>query len=74
MPPIPFSTPERYLVRGWYAEFFDYVDDLPAEERGPFEDTLVGSLDRSALFGTLRVATRAFLAEFGRAIPGLPPG
>lgn len=31
--------------RGFYADFFDYVDDLPGEELTPLEDTLVVFLD-----------------------------
>jgi predicted nucleotidyltransferase len=49
--------------RGFYADFFDYVDDLPVEELTPFEDSLVVSLDPESLLGAIEVATRAFLAE-----------
>jgi predicted nucleotidyltransferase len=51
--------------RGYYAEFFDYVDDLPLEELRALEDTLVFSLDPASLLGAIEVATRAFLAELG---------
>ena len=49
--------------RGLYADFFDFVDDLPVEELTPLEDTLVVSLDPESLLGAIEVATRAFLAE-----------
>ena len=49
--------------RGFYAEFFDYVDDLPVEELRPLKDTLVVSLDPESLLGAIEVATRKFLAE-----------
>jgi predicted nucleotidyltransferase len=57
--------------RGFYAEFFDYVDDLPVEELRPLEDTLVFSLDAASLLGAIEVATRAFLAELGHDEPAL---
>jgi predicted nucleotidyltransferase len=58
--------------RGFYADFFDYVDDLPVEELRPLEDTLVFSLDDPAsLLGAIEVATRAFLAELGHGEPAL---
>jgi predicted nucleotidyltransferase len=57
--------------RGFYAEFFDYVDDLPLEELRPLEDTLVFSLDPASLLGAIEVATRAFLAELGHDEPAL---
>jgi predicted nucleotidyltransferase len=57
--------------RGFYAEFFDYVDDLPVEELTPLEDTLVFSLDPASLLGAIEVATRAFLAELGHDEPAL---
>jgi hypothetical protein len=43
--------------RGFYAEFFDYVDDLPLEELRELEDTLVFSLDPTSLLGAIEVAT-----------------
>ena len=57
--------------RGYYAEFFDYVDDLPAEELRPLEDTLVFSLAPASLLGAIEGATRAFLAELGHDEPAL---
>jgi predicted nucleotidyltransferase len=57
--------------RGFYAEFFDYVDDLPLEELRPLEDTLVFSLDPASLLGAIEVATRAFLAELAHGEPAL---
>jgi predicted nucleotidyltransferase len=57
--------------RGFYAEFFDYVDDLPVEELKALEDTLVFSLDPAPLLGAIEVATRAFLAELGHDEPAL---
>jgi hypothetical protein len=58
--------------RGFYADFFDYVDDLPVEELRSLEDTLAFSLDDPAsLLGAIEVATRAFLAELGHDEPAL---
>jgi predicted nucleotidyltransferase len=57
--------------RGFYADFFDYVDDIPVEELTPFEDTLVVSLDPESLLGAIEVATRAFLAELRHGEPAL---
>jgi predicted nucleotidyltransferase len=57
--------------RGFYADFFDYVDDLPLEELRPLEDTLVCSLDPASLLGAIEAATRAFLAELGHDEPAL---
>jgi predicted nucleotidyltransferase len=57
--------------RGFYAEFFDYVDDLPVEELTPLKDTLVVSLDPEALLGAIEVATQAFLAELRHGEPAL---
>ena len=57
--------------RGNYAEFFDYVDDLPAEERVPLEASLVGSLDPAQLLDAIDVATRGFVAELRRGAPDL---
>jgi predicted nucleotidyltransferase len=49
--------------RGFYADFFDYVDDLPVEELTMLEDALVVSLSAESLLGAIEVTTRAFLAE-----------
>ena len=57
--------------RGFYADFFDYVDDLPVEELTPLEDTLVVSLDSESLLGAIEVATRTFLAELRHGEPAL---
>jgi len=57
--------------RGFYADFFDYVDDLPVEELAPLDGTLVGSLAPEALLGAIEVATRAFLAELRHDEPAL---
>lgn len=57
--------------RGYYAEFFAYVDDLPAEEIEPFEDSLVTALDSESLLSAIEVATRAFLAELRHGEPAL---
>jgi hypothetical protein len=57
--------------RGFYADFFDYVDDLPVEELTPLEDTLVVSLAPGSLLGAIEVAARAFLAELGHGEPAL---
>ena len=57
--------------RGWYADFFDYTDDLPPADREPLEETLVGSLEPQRLLEALQVATRAFISELERGDPAL---
>jgi predicted nucleotidyltransferase len=57
--------------RGFYADFFDHVDDLPIEELAPLENTLVASLASEPLLGAIEVATRAFLAELRHGEPAL---
>jgi predicted nucleotidyltransferase len=57
--------------RGFYADFFDYVDDLPEEELAPQRDTLVSTLDPEALLRAIEVATRLFLEELRRGDPEL---
>jgi predicted nucleotidyltransferase len=57
--------------RGFYSEFFDYVDDLPVEELTLLEDTLGVSLSPDSLLGAIEVATRAFLAELRHDEPAL---
>jgi hypothetical protein len=57
--------------RGFYAEFFDYVDDLPAQELTLHAGTLLASLDRQALLGAVDTATRLFLDELRRGTPDL---
>jgi len=56
---------------GFYADFFDHVDDLPIEELIPLEDSLVASLDPESLRAAIEVATRAFLVELRRGEPAL---
>jgi len=56
---------------GFYADFFDYVDDLPLEELRPLEGTLLFSLDPASLLGAIELATRAFLAELSHDDPAL---
>jgi predicted nucleotidyltransferase len=51
---------------GWDSDDFTRVDDLPADEIGTLEDTLVATLDRDALLGAVDIAARAFLTELGR--------
>jgi predicted nucleotidyltransferase len=57
--------------RGFYADFFDYADDLPVEALRPLEDTLVGALDPESLLGAIEAATQAFLAELRHDEPAL---
>jgi hypothetical protein len=57
--------------RGFYADFFDYVDDLPVEELTVLEDALVVSLSPASLLGAIEVATQAFLAELRHGEPAL---
>jgi len=57
--------------RGFYAEFFDYVDDLPVEDLTLLEDALIASLSPESLLGAIEVATRAFLAELRHGEPAL---
>lgn len=49
--------------RGNYADFFDYVDDLPADLRDHLHATVVGSLHPDRLFTAISAATVGFLAE-----------
>jgi predicted nucleotidyltransferase len=57
--------------RGFYADFFDYVDDLPVEELTPLEDTLIVSLAPGSLLGAVEVASQTFLAELRHGEPAL---
>jgi predicted nucleotidyltransferase len=57
--------------RGFYADFFDYVDDLPIEELTPLEDTLGVRLSTTSLLGAIEIATRAFLTELRHGEPAL---
>jgi hypothetical protein len=57
--------------RGWYADFFDYVDDLPAVEREPHEAALVPSLDPVHLLRAIRLATSLFIFELQKSDPTL---
>jgi hypothetical protein len=51
---------------GWDAEDFTRVDDLPPDEVGTIEDTLIATLDGDALLAAVDLAARAFLAELDR--------
>jgi predicted nucleotidyltransferase len=51
---------------GWDSDDFTRVDDLPTDEIGTLDDTLVATLDRDTLIGAVDIATRAFLIELGR--------
>jgi predicted nucleotidyltransferase len=57
--------------RGFYADFFDYADDLPDEQLAPLLQTLVASLDPSSLLRAVEVATEAFLDELRHGEPDL---
>ncbi|CAN5756470.1 hypothetical protein BH18ACT15_BH18ACT15_02900 [soil metagenome] len=56
--------------RGLYSEFFDYVDDLPEEEKA-LQTTLVSSLERDRLLKGIKGATLGLLAELRRGEPAL---
>jgi hypothetical protein len=56
---------------GHYADFFDYVDDLPAEELKPFPKTLPGSLKPRELLRALEAVTQELIAELHRGDPEL---
>jgi hypothetical protein len=56
---------------GFYADYFDYVDDLPDGELALLEDTLVASLEPESLLAAIEVATGAFLVELRRGEPAL---
>ena len=51
---------------GWDSDDFTRVDDLPTDEIGALEDSLVATLDRNALLRAVDVTTGAFLTELGR--------
>jgi predicted nucleotidyltransferase len=51
---------------GWDSDDFTRVDDLPPDEIGALEDTLVATLDRDKLLVAVDLATRALLTELGR--------
>lgn len=53
--------------RGWDADFFDHVDDLPAGELAPLEATLVAALEPNVLLNAIEVATGVFLEELHRS-------
>jgi predicted nucleotidyltransferase len=57
--------------RGFYADFFDYVDDLPDEELTTLKETVGVSLEPESLLGAIEVATLAFFAELRRCEPAL---
>jgi hypothetical protein len=57
--------------RGFDADEFAHVDDLPATERDPLIGSLIGALDRSSLFAGIGVALEGLLAELARGDPDL---
>lgn len=52
--------------RGWDADFFDHVDDLPAGELASLEAALVATLEPEVLLNAIEAATGAFLEELRR--------
>jgi predicted nucleotidyltransferase len=52
--------------RGFDADDFVHVDDLPGDETKSLEATLVGTLEPEGVLDAIDRATRAFLAELGR--------
>jgi hypothetical protein len=42
---------------GWYAEFFDYVDDLDSVERDPLLGSLVSELSADRLWAAIEAST-----------------
>ena len=57
--------------RGWDADFFDRVDDLPPGELVPFQSTLVAGLERDVLLNAIEAAAAAFLEELRHGDPEL---
>jgi hypothetical protein len=57
--------------RGFYADFFDYADDLPAQELRPLEPTLVASLEAGPLLDAIEAATEAWLEQLAYVEPAL---
>ena len=55
------------LSRGLPARYARGFDDLPLEVLGPFEEAIVGSLDREELLRALRAAAEGLLREAGEA-------
>jgi predicted nucleotidyltransferase len=49
--------------RGYDADFFDHVDELPAGELAPLESTLVATLEPDVLLKAIEFATVAFVEE-----------
>jgi predicted nucleotidyltransferase len=56
---------------GWYAEFFDYVDDLDPVERDLLLGSLVGELTADRLLAAVEASTEGYLAELRRGAPEL---
>jgi predicted nucleotidyltransferase len=56
--------------RGYYADFFDYADELPDEERA-LEAAIVRSLEPDELLRALEAATQGLIAELRRGDPAL---
>jgi predicted nucleotidyltransferase len=56
--------------RGYYADFFDYADDLPEEER-TLEPAIARSLEPGELLRALEAATDGLIAELRRGNPAL---
>jgi predicted nucleotidyltransferase len=57
--------------RGHFADFFDYVDDLPPDELAAVEPTLVDSVADDSLLRAVETAARAFLTELRHGDAGL---
>jgi hypothetical protein len=57
--------------RGWDADEFTRVDDLPGDELEVLHATLVSDLDTATLLRAIEVATSAFLAELKHGDPDL---
>jgi hypothetical protein len=51
--------------RGYYADFFDYADDLPDEERA-LEPAIARSLEPEELLRALDTATQGWISELRR--------
>jgi hypothetical protein len=57
--------------RGWDADAFARVDDLPDDELEVLHATLVSDIDTATLLRAIEVATSAFLAELKHGDPDL---
>jgi len=60
---LKLAQERRGFYADFFADFFDYVDDLPVEVLTMLEEALVASLSPESLLDAIEVATRAFLAE-----------